>query len=218
MPLLAVQSETVDQHSTTIAVQKYLDQLGGLRGDSPAEPVVRALLARSVGRLELLCGTLLFRGYPRLTRPPLNLQTEELLGAVVERLLKAMREARPGNVRQFFAIANQHMRWELNDLARRLDEQPPAAQIPDGYAAAAESTGSLVSPVARRLFQAIDDLPEQEREAFSLIRIQGITRGEAAEILEVSVKTVQRRVNRAVLFLSQAVGDLRPVDSPPSEQ
>jgi RNA polymerase sigma-70 factor (ECF subfamily) len=30
--------------------------------------------------------------------------------------------ARPTNVRQFFALANQHLRWELNDLARRLDE------------------------------------------------------------------------------------------------
>lgn len=217
MLLHAVESGTVDQQSTTIAVQGYLDELAGLRGNSAAEPVVRALLARSVGRLELLCGTLLFRSYPRLTRPPLNLQTEEMLGAVVERLLKAMRQARPGNVRQFFAIANQHMRWELNDLARRLDEQPPAAPIPDGYAAAAESTGSQVSPIARRLFQAIDDLPDEEREAFSLIRIQGMTRGEAAEILDVSVKTVQRRVNRAVLLLSERVGDLRPAESPPIE-
>lgn len=217
MLMLAVESGAVDQQNTTIAVQGYLDELAGLRGDSPAEPVVRDLLARSVGRLELLCGTLLFRSYPRLTRPPLNLQTEEMLGAVVERLLKAMREARPGNARQFFAIANQHMRWELNDLARRLDEKPLAVRIPDGHAAAAESTGSQISPVARRLFQAIDELPEEEREAFSLIRIQGLTRGEAAEILEVSVKTVQRRVNRAVLLLSQAVGDLRPVGSPPSE-
>jgi RNA polymerase sigma factor (sigma-70 family) len=217
MPLLALLSETMYQQNTTIAVQGYLDELAGLRGDAPAEPVVRALLARSVGRLEGLCGSLLFRSYPRLTRPPLNLQTEEMLGAVIERLLKAMREVRPGNVRQFFAIANQHIRWELNDLARRLDEHPPAAPIPDGHAAAAESTGSQISPVARRLFQAIDELPEEEREVFSLIRLQGMTRGEAAEILDVSVKTVQRRVNRAVLLLSEAVGDLRPMEPPPNQ-
>ena len=52
---------------------------------------------------------------------PLNLQAEEMLSAVVERLLKALREARPATVRQFFALASQHMRWELNDMARRLD-------------------------------------------------------------------------------------------------
>jgi hypothetical protein len=37
----------------------------------------------------------------------------EVPGAVVERLLKALREARPATVRQFFALVGQHMRWEL---------------------------------------------------------------------------------------------------------
>ena len=83
--------------------------------------IVRALLDGSVRRLHLLCATLLYRSYPRLTRPPLNLQADDLLGAIAERLLKALREARPRTVRQLFAPANQHMRWELNDLARRLD-------------------------------------------------------------------------------------------------
>ena len=44
------------------------------------------------------------------------------LGAIAERLLKAQCEARPRAVRRFFALANQHLRWELNDLARRLDK------------------------------------------------------------------------------------------------
>ena len=204
----------VDQSHTTAAIQEYLDELAGLRGESPAEPVVRALLERSAARLELLCGTLLFRSYPRLARPPLNLQSQEMLSAVVERLLKALRQARPGNVRQFFAIANQHMRWELNDLARQLDEHAPAMPVSEGLEAAPESTGSQISPVARRLYQAIDELPEEEREAFSLIRLQGMTQNQAGEILGVSSKTVQRRLNRAVLLLSQSVGDLRPAPVP----
>ena len=99
------------QEHTTAAVQRYLDELAG---DSPAEPIVRALLDRAVRRLHVLCCTLLHRSYPRLTQPPINLQADELLGAVAERLLKAMREARPQTVRQFFASANQHMRWEVH--------------------------------------------------------------------------------------------------------
>jgi RNA polymerase sigma-70 factor (ECF subfamily) len=106
----------MSEEHTTAVVQRYLDESGG---DSPAEPIVRALLDRSVRRLHLLCATLLHRSYPRLTQPPLNVQAEELLGAVAERLLKALREARPRTVRQLFALANQHLRWELNDLARR---------------------------------------------------------------------------------------------------
>src|SRR5450755_278524 len=93
------------QEQTTAAVQRYL---GELTGDSPAEPIIRALLDRAVRRLHLLCATQLHRSYPRLTQPPLNLQADELLGAVAERLLKAMRAVRPENVRQFFALANKH--------------------------------------------------------------------------------------------------------------
>ena len=55
-----------------------------------------------------------------------------MLSAVVERLLKAMRSVHPQTVRQFFALANQHMRWELNDLARRLDEQPTVVELNEG--------------------------------------------------------------------------------------
>src|SRR5580704_7574802 len=101
----------MDDEHTTAVVQRYLDDLAG---DLPAEPVIRALLDRAVRRLHQLCATLLYRSYPRLTRPPLNLQTEEMLGAVVERLLKALRDVRPENTRQFFALACRHMRWELN--------------------------------------------------------------------------------------------------------
>lgn len=101
---------TVQDHRTTIAIQQYLDVLVEVGGDVPAEPIVRDLLARAVGRLHLLCGSLLHRSYPRLTHGPTNLNADEVLSGVVERLIKAMRQVRPATVRQFFALANQHMR------------------------------------------------------------------------------------------------------------
>src|SRR2546425_6716957 len=106
----------MNETNTTAAVQNYLDSLGQIEGDIEAEPMIRALLARAVERLRVLCRAFLNRSYRRLTRPPLNLQTDEVLSAVVERLLKALRETRPKTVRQFFGLANQHIRWELNDL------------------------------------------------------------------------------------------------------
>src|SRR6266852_6800460 len=102
----------MSEESTTAAVQRYLDALAG---DRPADPIVRALLDRAVRRLQILCANLLYRKYRRLTLPPLNLQPDEMLSAVVERLLKAMRSIRPETVRQFFALVNQHMRSVLND-------------------------------------------------------------------------------------------------------
>jgi RNA polymerase sigma-70 factor (ECF subfamily) len=100
------------------------------------------LLDRAVRRLHLLCATLLHRSYPRLAQPPLNLQAEELLDAVAERLLKALRQVRPRSVREFFALANQHMRWELFDLARRLDEQPAAVELREELVPAPATSGS----------------------------------------------------------------------------
>src|SRR4029077_19207500 len=112
----------------------------------PAEPIVRALLDRSVRRLQLLCTNLLYRKYRRLTLPPANLQPEEMLDAVVQRLLQAMRSVRPQTVRQFFALVNQHMRWDLNDGARRLDEQPSALELREDMVPAPASSGSALTP------------------------------------------------------------------------
>jgi RNA polymerase sigma-70 factor (ECF subfamily) len=196
-----------EEHSTTAVVQRYLNDLAG---DSPAEPIVRALLDQAVRRLHLLCATLLHRGYPRLAQPPMNLQTDELLGAVTERLLKAMREVRPQTVRQFFALANQHMRWELNDLARRLDQQPSAVELQEGLVPAPPSSGSGLTPNGRRMLEAIDKLPEEEREAFSLVRVQGMTQNEAAHLLGVAASTVKRRLDRGLRLLTKQLADLRP--------
>jgi RNA polymerase sigma factor (sigma-70 family) len=194
---------------TTIAVQRYLDELGE---HSSAEPVVRALLDRAVSRLQQLCAGLLYRKYPRLTRPPLNLVADELLSSVVERLLKAMREARPATTRQFFGLACQHIRWELNDMARRLDEQPPVAELREDLAMASASSASGLSADARRILAAIEDLPEEEREAFDLVRIQGLSQAEAAQVIGVSTMTVNRRLHRGIQRLSESLADLYPAD------
>jgi RNA polymerase sigma-70 factor (ECF subfamily) len=205
----------VSEECTTAVVQRYLEALAG---DSPPDTIVRALLDRATRRLEALCRNLLVRSYPRLTQPPLNLQPDEMLGAVVERLLRAVREVRPKTVRQFFALVNQHMRWELNDLARRLDEQPRAMGLEEALLPAPPSSASQLSPAARRMLAAIDDLPEEEREVFSLVRLQGLTHAEAAEVLGVSAKTVQRRLNRGLVLLDEKLDDLRPGQTPPDDR
>src|SRR5262245_23972384 len=196
------------EEPTTVVIQRYLD---ALPGDAAAEPLIRELLERAAGRLRLLCAALLYKSYPRLTRPPVNLETDELLGGVVAGLLTALRATRPPTVRRFFALANQHMRWQLNDLARRLDEQPAAAALAEsGVAAPPSSTGSGLTPDGRRVLGTIEGLPEDEREVFDLVGIQGLTHAEAAAVAGVSEKTVQRRLHRARLLLAERLADLRP--------
>jgi RNA polymerase sigma-70 factor (ECF subfamily) len=82
----------MSEEETTAVVRRYLDELAA---DSPAEPLIRALMDRAFRRLHLLCATPRHRSYPRLMHPPWNLQADEWLGAVAERLLKALRTRSP---------------------------------------------------------------------------------------------------------------------------
>jgi RNA polymerase sigma-70 factor (ECF subfamily) len=106
------------------------------------------------------------------------------------------------------------MRWELNDLARRLDNQPAHAELGEGFVPAPAVSDTGLSPDARRMLAAIEALPEEEREVFGLVRIQGMSQSDAAEVLNVSTKTVQRRLNRSLLLLAESLPDLRPDDTP----
>jgi RNA polymerase sigma factor (sigma-70 family) len=201
------------QDRTTLFVQEHLKRLAKISTDENAHPVVRELIAGSANRLHVLCASILFRSYPRLTKPPLNLQPEELLSSVVERMLKAMREFRPEGVRQFFALATRHMRWELNDLARRLDHENRTQPLNDSALAPDQSAVTQVTRNAHRILQAIEELPTDERDVFELVRIQGMVQPAAATVLGISGKTVQRRLNRALRMLSEKLYDLQPLQS-----
>lgn len=208
LPESSVTMPSMAVPSTTIVVQRCLDDLAAGDG-GPDDHLIRALLERSVSRLQLLCGRLLYRSYPRLTRAPSFLETDDLLSAVVERLIKALREVRPGTVRQFFALANRHIRWELNDLARKIDRQDPAVSLQSWDPEAPRiPTNTAETGTLLRILAAIETLPDAEREVFEYVRLQGMTHAEVAEMLGVSLKTVQRRLRRGVLLLSESLGDL----------
>jgi RNA polymerase sigma-70 factor (ECF subfamily) len=207
----------MDEGHTTIVVQRCLNELARLEGGRAAEPVIRELLDRSVSRLHVLCQKLLVKNYPRLARPPLNLRSEEVLSAVAYRLLQAMKQIRPATVRQFFGLVNRHMRWELNSLARNLDLQPATEDVLEALVPEPESSGSQLTPVTRRMLEAIEALPDDQCEVFSLVRIQGMTHTEVADVLGTSTKTVQRRLNRALMNLADKLHDLQPLQPPSSD-
>jgi len=81
-----------------------------------------------------------------------------------------------------------------------------------------ESSASQLSPNIRRIMESIDSLPEEEREVFNLVRIQGMTQTEAATVLEVSAKTIQRRLNRGLFVLTSRLGDLQLASTPAKEE
>lgn len=197
--------------NTTQAVQRLLDDLAA-KGDAPDDPLIRSLLGRSVNRLQMLCGRLLHGSYPRLTQSPAYLETNDLVGAVTERLIKALKDVRPETTRQFFGLANRHIRWELNDLARRVDQQPrhvAAGKEPTAPPAReADTDAHAQTQTLMRILACIESLPDDEREVFEYVRIQGMTHAEAAELLGVAEKTIQRRLRRSVLLLADGLRDL----------
>ena len=77
---------------------------------------------------------------------------------------------------------------------------------------APDSSGSGLTPSGRRMLEAIEGLPEDEREAFCLVRIQGMTQTEAARLLGVADSTVKRRLERGLRRLTKKLADLRPRD------
>ena len=127
---------------------------------------------------------------------------------MAKRLLQALRPARPATARQFVALAGQPRRWELHDLARRLDTQPEALELRDESVPASARSDTGLTPDRRRIRAAIDRLPEGACEASDRVRTQGISQAEAAQVLAVSVRTVHRRLSRGLRLLAATPGDL----------
>ena len=80
------------------------------------------------------------------------------------------------------------------------EETPADVELCEGVPAP-PSSGSGLTPDARRILEAIDGLPADEREVFCLVRLQGLLQ-EEAEVLGASISTVQRRLYRAVSTLA----------------
>lgn len=89
--------------NTTQAVQRLLDDLAA-KGDAPDDPLIRSLLGRSVNRLQMLCARLLHGSYPRLTQGPAYLETNDLVGAVTERLIKALKDVQSPSFLYSFSL------------------------------------------------------------------------------------------------------------------
>jgi len=96
-------------------------------------------------------------------------------------------------------------------VARLLDKGPTAVELSEWLLPTYAHQRLRPQPVTDvRMLKAIDALPEDEREAFDLVRIQGMSQAEAAQIVGVSPMTVNRRLNRSLQLLSEALEDLRP--------
>jgi DNA-directed RNA polymerase specialized sigma24 family protein len=91
-----------------------------------------------------------------------------------------------------------------------LDKQPAAVELDEGQLPAPARSDSVLSPDSRRMLEAIDGLPADERETFDLVRMQGHTYAEAAERLRAAPKTVDRRLDPGLRRLTERISNLGP--------
>src|SRR5262249_43081949 len=141
-------------------------------------------------------------------------ETDDVLQNALLRLLGSLREVKPETPRQFLALATLQIRRELLDLARRF-YGPEGIGANQDSLAGNDSRGSPpeVADCSHEpcslaqwseLHQQIDSLPDEEREIVGLLFYQSLSQAEAAEVLNVSVRTVQRRWHASLCKLHTA--------------
>ncbi len=195
-----------DDFPQTTQMVLWLERMKG--GDVGArEEILRHVRVR----LERLTRKML-QDYPRVRRYE---QTDDVLQSAILRLLGALRDVRPTSTRDFFGLAGLQIRRELLDLAKHyygpegeganhasLPPDRSGAVMPERADAAEEPSDAAAWC---EFHEKIALLNDDEREIFGLLYYQGLTQAEAAVILNVTVRTVQRRWQSALLSLHDLV-------------
>jgi RNA polymerase sigma-70 factor (ECF subfamily) len=191
-----------DFNSQQTLMQELLRQ--AVAGD---EVAVDALLRHSTARL----GSLTRRMLGSFDRVKRWADAEDVLQNAMMRLLVALREVRPATPRDFLALATLQIRRELLDLARQFyGPHGIGAHHDSGMNGDSQRPGAEKSDISHEpcslaqwteLHQQIDALPDEEREVVGLLFYQGLSQAEAAEVLQMSLRTLQRRWHDALCKL-----------------
>lgn len=196
-----------DTTGHTARLQHWLDRLR--HGDAGARNEV---ITHACDRLRALTRRML-RGYPGVRRWS---ETDDVLQNALMRLHRSLAEVQPKSARQFYALAGTQVRRELIDLSRHFlgPEGVGARHDTDGGEAAGRTPDHRGEPDTLEgwaaFHEAVDGLPDEEREVFGLLWYEGLTQPEAASVLAVSLKTVKRRWQSARLLLHRAMRGRSP--------
>lgn len=163
----------------------------------------------------------MLRQYPHVRRWE---ETDDVFQAALIRLHRSLCEVEPDTTRAFFGLAITQIRRTLIDLARHYygAHGHGAHHHSDAIGRAADEEGGPLAVVAggseepstlqawTSFHEAIEALEDDQREVFSLVWYGGLTQREAAELLNISERTVIRRLNRARLALHDRLGGEHP--------
>jgi len=201
---------------TTLFVRNCLKRMEA--GDDSAQDELIAAVCR---RMQQLARRML-NDYSRLRRWE---ETDDVFSGAALRLSKALKSVTPESPRHFYRLAALQIRRELNEMVRRhcrgngpmVLNQSDSAEHSD----ASDTSVPMMDPadvthdpsrLAKwvELHEAVDALPADQREVFEAIWYHQISQTDAAEMLDISRRTLIRRWQAACLSLDQHLLSLLP--------
>jgi RNA polymerase sigma-70 factor (ECF subfamily) len=203
-------AEASESSSQTIQLHRCLERLRS--GDRSARD---ELFRHLSGRLERLTRKML-KGFPGVRRWA---QTDDVLQNAALRLLRALEEVWPASLREFLALGARQIRRELIDLARHY--YGPLGLGAHHASRPGDGSGEDVAPADLshepgalltwcEFHEQIQRLPDDERELVDLLFYQELPQAEAAALLGISVRTLQRRWQAVLLKLHSLLHDQWP--------
>ena len=194
-----------DSSVTLDRIQSILDRLR--RGEAKARD---ELINVSCHRLLHLTRKMLKR-FARVRRWE---ETGDVAQNAAVRLHRALGQVTPADAREFFKLASVQIRRELLDLVKHYYGPHGLASNVDGRSPQADAPDSAADPLGLALWSEfhaqVGTLPDAEREVFDLLWYQGLRQAEVARILDVDVRTVQRRWFAARIALVEKLGGELP--------
>lgn len=179
-------------------------------GDDSAKA---SIIAHSCDRLRVLASKMLRGNFARLARWE---QTDDVLQHALIRLHRSLADIQPETVAQFMGLSATQIRRTLIDLARHHFGPEGAANHhhSEGHRTdvprqidirpAVDEPDSLVEWTA--FHEAVENLPDDEKQVFSLVWYEGLTHVETAVVLGVTERTIRRRWQSARFLLHEALG------------
>ncbi len=174
---------------------KELDRTNGDGGavqDDAAD--VELLLTAEIPRL---------RRYARLlVRDPVY--ADDLVQECLVRAVSKFHTYTPGtNLRAWLFVI---LRNVLINEYNRGQRGPAFCEIPDSHANLAVSGGQEQHLMLKEVRDALDQLPDDQKEIILLVPIEGLAYEEVAQVLDLPIGTVRSRLSRARAALREALG------------
>ncbi len=186
----------------------------------PASDVdAEATLASVLDFLRRVCGTLL-ADFPDVHRWD---QTDDVFQQAALKLFKSLQEVRPESRRHLENLAALQVRRTLIELGRKyaaratMNQQrwTPSRRNAGGSVLENAPAGIESDPQKLiewvELHEQIDRLSNEDREVFQLIWYREFHKDDVASLLNVDVRTVQRRWRSARETLADCYGQLPPL-------